>query len=181
MTKERAAAPTTTVVDVAFNESFDVFYRREFSSLTALAAATAGDRSIAEDLAQEALTRVHKRWETVGRYEKPGAWARRVTINLALSARQRRTIELKAKLSLRRTERAVSLPASSGAHDSIWSAVAELPGQQRAAIALHYLEDRPVAEIAEILECSPSTAKVHLHRGRAALHERLAQTSGGQS
>ena len=49
------------------------------------------------------------------------------------------------------------------------AAVAALPGQQRAAVALFYVEDRTTAEIAEILGCSESTARVHLHRGRQAL------------
>jgi RNA polymerase sigma-70 factor (ECF subfamily) len=44
-----------------------------------------------------------------------------------------------------------------------------LPPNQATAITLHYLDDRPVAEIAEVLDCAPSTARVHLHRGRKAL------------
>ncbi len=36
-------------------------------------------------------------------------------------------------------------------------------------IALFYLEDRPVAEIAEILEIAPGTVKKHLFDGRQAL------------
>ena len=46
---------------------------------------------------------------------------------------------------------------------------------QRAAIVMHYLEDRPIAEIAEIMRCSPSTVKVHLHRGRNRLAEILGE------
>ncbi len=55
-----------------------------------------------------------------------------------------------------------------------WEAVRALPARQAQAIALHYLEDRPVAEIAEILGCAPATVKVHLHRGRRALADTLA-------
>ncbi len=157
-------------------ERFDDFYRTEFGPLTGVAAAVSGDRSIAEDLAQEALRRAHDRWDRVGALDKPGAWARRVTINLALSARRRRTIDLKARLKLgARRERTLAEPGE--IHDDVWQAVAELPGNQRVAIALHYLEDRSVEEIAEILECAPGTARVHLHRGRTALRESL----GGQS
>ncbi len=48
-------------------------------------------------------------------------------------------------------------------------------------MVLHYLEDRSVAEIAEVLDTAESTVKVHLHRGRKALAERLAAvvSSGG--
>jgi RNA polymerase sigma-70 factor (ECF subfamily) len=55
-------------------------------------------------------------------------------------------------------------------------AVASLSAQQRAAVALFYLEDRPVDEVAQLLGVSTSTAKQHLHRARARLGELLAET-----
>ncbi len=149
------------------------FYRRELPALTALAAAVAGNDLVAEDLAQEALVRAYRRWDVVSTYDKPGAWVRRVTINLALSARKRATSELKARLRLGPAPTLTPAPAI---HDDVWSAVRRLPGQQRAAVALHYLEDRPVSEIAEILDCAEATAKVHLHRARASLAARLDPT-----
>jgi len=90
-----------------------------------------------------------------------------VTINLALSNRKRLTSEVKARLRLPRPTQTMDYSPSE--HQPIWDAVAKLSPQQRAAIALHYLEDQPVNKIAEILGCSEATAKVHLHRGRNAL------------
>jgi RNA polymerase sigma factor (sigma-70 family) len=52
-------------------------------------------------------------------------------------------------------------------------AIASLPPQQRAAIALHYLDDAPVAEVALALGCAEATARVHLHRARLRLAELL--------
>jgi RNA polymerase sigma-70 factor (ECF subfamily) len=166
---------------------FDGFFRLEFPAMVTLAAAIAGRRAIAEDIAQEAFTRAHRQWSRISRYDKPGAWVRRVTINLALSDRRRSDAERRATLRL----------ATEGAHEGgtqagdmpvgdsqIWAAVAELPGKQKAAVALHYLEDRSVAEIADILECAESTAKVHLHRGRNALATALSDrrpSSDGRS
>jgi RNA polymerase sigma-70 factor (ECF subfamily) len=40
-------------------------------------------------------------------------------------------------------------------------------------IALHYLEDRPVAEIATLLGVAEGTVKSALHTGRRALAARL--------
>ncbi len=134
--------------------------------MVALAAAVTGNALSAEDIAQEALVRAYRRWDRISSFDKPGAWLRRVTINLALSNRRRAATEFKARLRLGAEP---SLSAAPAQHDEVWAAVRGLPGQQRAAIALHYLEDRPVAEIAEILDCAESTAKVHLHRGRTAL------------
>ena len=53
--------------------------------------------------------------------------------------------------------------------EAFWRAVRRLPTRQAQAIALHYLEDRSVKDIAIILECAEATVKVHLHRGRQAL------------
>jgi len=48
-----------------------------------------------------------------------------------------------------------------------------LPRRQAAAVTLHYLEDRPVTEVANILGCAEGTAKAHLHKGRATLAKLL--------
>lgn len=153
-------------------ESFDSFFLREYRPMVALAAATTGDHSIAEDLAQEAMRRAYRRWPTVGAYDKPGAWLRRVTINLAVSARRRRQSEVAATLRFGR-ERVRTMPEPAATHAPVWDAVGLLPRNQRAAVALHYLEDRSVADIAEILGCAPATARVHLHRGRVQLRSLL--------
>ncbi len=170
---------TDTPVHDPLSADFDAFYRQELPAMVALAAAITGGTVAAEDLAQEALLRAYNRWEKVGRYEKPGAWVRRVTINLALNSRKRAGAELKAKLRLRNRDRGAAhvVEPHPPRFDDVWSAVAELPGQQRAAVALHYLEDRPVADIAEILDCSESTARVHLHRGRTTLASLLEGAS----
>ncbi len=45
-------------------------------------------------------------------------------------------------------------------------------------MALYYLEDLPISEVAEILACSESTVKVHLHKARKRLADRLGE--GGE-
>ena len=54
-------------------------------------------------------------------------------------------------------------------------ALLTLPRRQRAAIVLHYFEDRPVTEIATLLGCGDVTVRTHLARGRKALAERLGE------
>ena len=151
-------------------ETFPAFYRREYPNMVAIAAAVSGSRATAEDLAQEAMLRAHRNWERISSYERPGAWARRVTINLSLSATKRAAAELRRII---RVAEPATLPEASAEDDHVWRAVGKLPGKQRAAFALHYLEDRPIEEIAEILEVSTATARVHLHRGRKALADTL--------
>jgi RNA polymerase sigma-70 factor (ECF subfamily) len=154
-----------------FRETFEAFYLREYAAMVAIAFAVSGSRLVAEDIAQEAMIRAHRNWERVSGYDKPGAWVRRVTVNLASSALRRRASEVRAQLRLG-PGRPVPEPEPEDAH--IWAAVRKLPGQQRAAVALFYLEERTVREIAAILGCSEATAKVHLHRGRTALAAALS-------
>jgi RNA polymerase sigma-70 factor (ECF subfamily) len=153
-------------------ESFESFYRREFRSLVALALALSGSRLGAEDLAQEALMVAHRRWDEVARLERPGAWVRRVLSNMAVSEYRKRASEMKAlrRLAGRRQEIVPELEPDDA---QFWRAVRSLPKNQAKAIALHYIEDLAVNDIAEVLDCSPSTAKVHLFRGRNALATKL--------
>lgn len=81
-------------------ESFAAFYRREFPAMTRLAAAVTANHLMAEDIAQEALTRAHRKWAQIAGYDMPGAWVRRVTINLSLSARNRALNEARARIRL---------------------------------------------------------------------------------
>lgn len=170
MTQERDDQP------LAITEPFDAFYVREFPKMVALAAAVSGSRSLAEDIAQEAMLRAHRRWEQVARYDKPGAWVRRVTINVATSAVRRRAVEARKLARLGATGAVLAPPEPED--EAVWEAVGRLPGKQRAAVALFYLEDRSTRDIAQILECSESTARVHLHRGRAALAAALSAHGG---
>jgi RNA polymerase sigma-70 factor (ECF subfamily) len=160
-------------------EPFERFYAREYRSVVGLAYALSGSRFGAEDIAQEAFIAAHKRWSEVGSYEKPEAWVRRVVSNLSVSRFRRKASERKAvsRLAGYRRDHATigELPAEA---DHFWSEVRRLPKRQAQAVALFYLEDCPVNEIADILECSPNTVKVHLHKGRRTLAERLGAEGG---
>jgi RNA polymerase sigma-70 factor (ECF subfamily) len=54
------------------------------------------------------------------------------------------------------------------------NALQQLPLKQRTCVLLFYYEDRPIAEIVDILGISEGAVKVHLHRAR----ERLATLPG---
>jgi RNA polymerase sigma-70 factor (ECF subfamily) len=148
-----------------FSGDYTSFFRTELRSLVALAAAIAGaDR--AEEIAQEALLRAHREWDRIARYDKPGAWVRRVTINLATSSRRRRLSERRA---LQRVAARRQLDAPPPEVDGFWALVRRLPDRQAAAVALFYLDDLSIAEIADALDCAEGTAKAHLHQARRTL------------
>ncbi|HSM01004.1 MAG TPA: SigE family RNA polymerase sigma factor [Acidimicrobiia bacterium] len=153
---------------------FEAFYRSEYRPVVGLAYALSGSRIAAEDIAQDAFLAAHRDWDRVGFYDRPEAWVRRVVANLSVSIFRMKVREAAALARLKpRDDYLPRLPAED-AH--FWKEVRALPRRQAQVIALHYLEDRPVADIAWILGCSPSTVKVHLHKGRETLAERLADT-----
>jgi RNA polymerase sigma-70 factor (ECF subfamily) len=163
---------------------FDSLYRAEWSAIVALGWSLTGSWPHAEELAQDAFADAYRRWPEVGRLDRPGAWVRRAVINRSASYHRHRNVEHRGLERWSGRERAGSDAAGTdrtgdAAADHVgdpafWAALRSLPARQLACLALHYLEDRPVADIASILDCRPATVKVHLHRGRTALAERLA-------
>ena len=166
---ETTAGPPVPAPFERFTGDYTTFFRTDVRSLIALAAAIAGpDR--AEEIAQEALLRAHRDWDRIARDDKPGAWVRRVTINLATSSRRRRSSERRA-LERAGGRRQLDVPPPDV--DGFWALVRRLPHRQAAAVALHYLDDLSIAAIADALGCTESTAKAHLHQARRTLATQL--------
>jgi len=121
------------------------------------------DRGRAEEVTQDAFVHLYERWGGVVHIDHPAAWVRKVAARAAV--RQARLTRLRG--SVHRDEETTSwdnLPDL-----DLVRAVASLAPQQRAAVALYYLEDLPVEEVAHLLGVSTSTVKQHLHRARGRL------------
>jgi RNA polymerase sigma-70 factor (ECF subfamily) len=58
---------------------------------------------------------------------------------------------------------------------ALLQALRTLPVRQRQAIVLHYLEDLPLQEIAQVLAVPTGTVKSLLARGRRSLAARLGE------
>lgn len=164
---------------VAATRPFESFYQQEYRSVLGLAYALTGSSNGAEDLTQEAFLAAHRNWTKVSTYEKPEAWVRKVLANLSVSLFRKTSREARALLRMDKTNDV--LPALEPEDAEFWDAVRSLPRRQCHALALFYLEDRSVADIAEILECSASTVKVHLHKGRNNLAKKLGIEAGEES
>lgn len=155
---------------------FDEFFAGEYRRVLALAVVLCGRRTVGEELTQEAFVSAYKNWDRIAGYEDPGGWVRRVVANLATSTLRRRALEVRAltRLSSRRASAAEALETD----DEFWRAVRELPRRQAQCIALRYLEDRSISEIAVVLAVAESTVRVHLHVARNALAQRLDEELG---
>jgi RNA polymerase sigma-70 factor (sigma-E family) len=156
---------------------FEYFYLQEYPRVVALAYALSGSRAGAEDIAQEAFLRAYRDWDRVGSYEHRVAWVRRVAANLATSGLRRRVVEARALIRLagRREPPVDPLPAENA---EFWAAVRALPSRQAQAVALYYLEDLSIQQIAAVLGCTEGTVKAHLAKARRTLARRLDLDAG---
>ena len=133
------------------DDAYAVFFQAEYRSVIRTAYLIVRDPQRAEDVAQDAFVQLYRHWPTVSGYEQPDAWIRRVTIRLAVR-------DVKRAHAREVLEPTFPSASHSALPDlTVLDAVKQLPPMQRAAIALFYLEDRPVAEIAESLSISVST------------------------
>jgi len=149
---------------------YDAFYASAFGPLVRGLRPVVG--ADAEDLAQEALLVASQRWAAVQALDRPEAWVRRVALRMgARRARRERERE--------RLEASAEPPRHEAVPDlDLVAEMLHLPDRHAAAIRLHHLEDRPVAEVAEMLGCTQGAAKILLLRARRVLAERLTGITG---
>ena len=152
-----------------FEDEYAAFYRAEFPHVVRTSYLIVHDRHRAEEIAQEAFIQLFTRWTKVSRYEQPGAWVRRVAIRIASRSAHRERVRPEL-------ERETAAPPELVPQDvDLLNAIKQLPTQQRAAVALFYFEDRPLTEVAHILDCSHAAAKVHVFNARKRLAELLGE------
>lgn len=146
---------------------FDASYRRLVVQLYGVV----GDASEAEDLVQEAFVRASASGSRFLRVDNPEAYLRRTAINLHRKRwrKLRNFGRITPKLAT-----PTDLPGLDQ-HVIVIDALRRLPEQQREVLALHYLADLPVAEIASIVRAPEGTVKSRLMRGREALAAELGK------
>ena len=165
---EPIAVERTPPADI--EELFRAHYERLVRSLTM----ASGDPEQAADAVQEAFVRAHVRWRRLRQYEDPVGWVRRVAINLLRDQHRR------SKRKDRALARLAAVPAAAEGvprHDGLGELLDELPPQQRTAVALYYVEDLSVAEIATAMGLAEGSVKSHLHDARRRLRKVIGEES----
>jgi RNA polymerase sigma factor (sigma-70 family) len=147
---------------------FDSFYRSHRLDAVRWATALVGNREVGEELAQDALMAVGRKLSTI---DHPAAYLRRTVVNRAASWHRWHG------RSRRRESRSVAgepLVYTEPTNDML-DALSVLPYKQRAAVTLRYWADWTDEQIAEALDCAPTSVRVLLHRGIAALKKEIAE------
>ena len=149
---------------------FERVFRSGYPSVLRTAYLVLRDRGRAEEVTQDGFLRLYQRWPQAVSYDHPVAWVRKVVVRDAIrrAERERRQRPTLVLVDRGTTDRVPDI--------DLLNAIAELGPRQRAAVALFYLDDRPVDEVADLMEISSSTVRQHLFQARERLSEVL---SGG--
>ena len=153
---------------------FDQFVATHVDDLLRTAYLIVWDEAEAEDLVQECLLKVARRWPRVRRMEQPRAYARRILVNLAVDGargRARRRSELEPGAAAGSI--AVDPLPSLDTRAELLQALSQLPARQRAVLVLRYFNDLTEAQVADVLGCPPGTVKSSASRGLARLRDAL--------
>lgn len=146
---------------------FDQFVLGRLRSLRRTAFLVVHDWHTAEDVVQGVLVKLYAAWPRL-RPETIDAYARRAVVNACISYARKRRPETPTW----------SVPEQAARLDdevspSVIFAMQALTPVQRAVVALRFLEDLPVADVAQLLDVAESTVKTHTTRALATLREHL--------
>jgi len=149
---------------------FVEFYRATSPRTLRYAYGLTGDLPQAQDVVQEAYARAWQRWRKVRGYDDAEAWLRLVVTRLVFDWWRHLAVRRKAP-----TARVGVVSPPSEDTVLLTTALRQLPEPQRRALALHYLLDLPIGQIATETGVPEGTVKSWLSRGRAGLAEALRE------
>ncbi|MDP9340657.1 MAG: RNA polymerase sigma factor [Actinomycetota bacterium] len=162
----RAAASEAPAIGYSFETFFELEHDRLFGALLLVT----GNRHDAEELMQEAFTRLWPRWDLVQSLANPTGYLYRTAMNLLRMRMRRARTFVRLALPHRAHRDAF---AEVDARADVASALARLTERQRAALVLTELLGMPADEAARILRVRPSTIRSLATQARAALRRVL--------
>jgi RNA polymerase sigma-70 factor (sigma-E family) len=149
------------------DDGFAQYVAQRHDRLCRMAYLLTRDWPTAEDLVQTALARAWLAWRRI--HGNPDAYVYRIIVNTHSSWWRRRwrgeipTEELPEQAGSRDTAHEFA------ERDALWRAIGGLSPRQRAVIVLHYYEELPLAQAADVLGCSLGAVKSQLNRALTRL------------
>jgi RNA polymerase sigma-70 factor (sigma-E family) len=150
--------------------AFCEFFEARQRSFMRTAYAMLGSWSAAEDVTQQTFTALYTRWPRVSP-DKIEAYARRVLVNGCIGVYRMRDREV-----LRQDPPTGSVWEDHDERLALLAALTELTARDRAVLALRFLEDLSVAEVAQILDLPEGTVKSQTSRALGRLQTTLSLT-----
>ncbi len=159
-------------------DALGVLYDRYHQMVYRTALAISGDTEAASDLLQDVYLRLHRFADRVDPDRPLEPWLYRVTANLTCTwvkrRRWMRPLEDIAEWLVGDTRNSPSRAAENADEwQQVEKAIAALPLPQRTVIAMYYINDLSIQEIAQVLDVPVGTIKSRLHYGRRALKKHM--------
>jgi len=158
--------------------SFEEVLREHQSMVFSLALHALRDRSLAEDVAQEAFLKLSRHLPSLGSRSHVLFWLRQVTCRLCIDELRRRPGRGLASLDELGEPGVEQPPPDVLLEAHLRRLVGELPEKARLAVILRYQEDLEPAEIAALLREPLATVKSRIQRGLSKLKEGLSALEG---
>jgi RNA polymerase sigma-70 factor (sigma-E family) len=166
-------------MDAEQEEEFRRFVEARWHSLVRTAYLLTGDRHRAEDLVQQVLVKVHRRWAHVSQLGSPYGYTRAALANESASWwRRRRVAESLGDVPVHADRDPGDAYAAYDARDEVARAVLALPPRMRAVVVLRYFDDLSEADTAAALGMSVGSVKSQASRGLGRLRTLLTETNG---
>ncbi|GIU85961.1 MAG: hypothetical protein KatS3mg009_0476 [Acidimicrobiia bacterium] len=159
-------------------DALDLLLRRNADRIHAVCRRILGNDHDALDATQEALISIARAIGSFDGRARFSTWCYRIATNAALDEARRRA--RRPVPAPRLPDRAHASPEDRvAARIDVDAALAGLPADFRAAVALRDLAGLDYAEIAEVLGIPPGTVRSRIARGRAALADLLGNPAEG--
>ena len=155
--------------------TFEEFFEEQKDRLLRILSVITGSRAEAEDLAQEAFTRVLARWAAVEAMEDPAGYLHRTAMNLFRNQYRRARVALGRTVGLG-PEQDVFKPVED--RDAAAQALGTLTARQRAALVLTEALGYSGEEAGRLMGIKASTVWALTHQARTALRGNVEATDG---
>jgi len=154
-------------------------YRRYVDAMYNIIVRMVSETAYAEDVLQEAFTKVFRNLHTFKGDSTLGAWIKRITINTALNFMRKNGRLRWTELQDNHCTEVPETPELTQNWDMrrIHQAIKQLPEGCRVVFSLYLLEGYQHQEIASIMNISESTSKTQYRRARQLLREMLHASS----
>ncbi|MCA9192854.1 MAG: sigma-70 family RNA polymerase sigma factor [Planctomycetales bacterium] len=161
----------------AFDQLVNKYQRR----LLGLLAHACNDRSLAEDITQDAFVRAYQKLHLFSGDAQFYAWLARIAFNLLASSKRKKRIENQASRegydvvldTVGQSQQPFEELELSEVQQQVRLAVSELDEDRRAVVLLKDFDGMDYDTIAEMLEIPVGTVRSRLHRARLELKEIL--------
>jgi len=173
-----AEGPLVAGAKAGDDRAFEALVRGYKDRILNLARRIVLDADAAEDVTQDAFIQAYRQLHRFDGRSRFGTWLYRIAINESrayLRAQRRRRDRQRRHCSLERDQAPMAAPLEQAC--DLLDLLVELPVKQRTALALFYLRELSVADIAALVGAPEGTVKAWLCRGRERLRA-LARERG---